>query len=380
MAAADAAAPLTFTDVQREAAAKQRAYEAGTAGPSGRGADTAGTPCPRLLFRAAAWSSARTGHTAGADKTAQGSAAPRCAVGVAVVDNSIPVSVLRSLAGVHERDNCAAHLSGTLVKMSGRLGLCRTRRHLAQRVTQSAHKGYLTGGPQRADGSRRAFYRDFVKVVEAADVVIEVLDARDPLSCRCVDVERFIRRAGASKKIILLLNKIGASASVPRSTPPAEPWSIPLPVFLWSVFCFKRMHGCSMHRQAACGDGDMSTACDLGYVKAIKLLSVLRRPGAAGGGGGVADLPARGAAHSGLQVLHAEAGAFAALEPDCGFCTLRRPLRAIVSSYAPWQPVRRHHHLSSSGDACDGRRVHKADLDLPDLDLVAALHQCWTCC
>ena len=47
-------------------------------------------------------------------------------------------------------------------------------------------------------------------MVEAADVVIEVLDARDPLSCRCVDVERFIRRAGASKKIILLLNKIGA--------------------------------------------------------------------------------------------------------------------------------------------------------------------------
>ena len=46
-------------------------------------------------------------------------------------------------------------------------------------------------------------------------MVIEVLDARDPLSCRCVDVERFIRRAGASKKIILLLNKIGASASAP---------------------------------------------------------------------------------------------------------------------------------------------------------------------
>ena len=48
-------------------------------------------------------------------------------------------------------------------------------------------------------------------------MVIEVLDARDPLSCRCVDVERFIRRAGASKKIILLLNKIGASASAHRA-------------------------------------------------------------------------------------------------------------------------------------------------------------------
>lgn len=48
-----------------------------------------------------------------------------------------------------------------------------------------------------------------MKVVEAADVVIEVLDARDPLSCRCLDVERLVRRSGADKKVILLLNKIG---------------------------------------------------------------------------------------------------------------------------------------------------------------------------
>ena len=48
-----------------------------------------------------------------------------------------------------------------------------------------------------------------MKVVEAADVVIEVLDARDPLSCRCPDVERLVRRSGADKKVILLLNKIG---------------------------------------------------------------------------------------------------------------------------------------------------------------------------
>ena len=62
-----------------------------------------------------------------------------------------------------------------------------------------------------ADGSRRAFYKEFVKVVEAADVIIEVLDARDPLSSRCSDVERFVRAAGSGKKLILLLNKIGES-------------------------------------------------------------------------------------------------------------------------------------------------------------------------
>ncbi len=60
-----------------------------------------------------------------------------------------------------------------------------------------------------ADSSRRAFYREFVKVVDASDVIIEVLDARDPAAYRSPDVERYVRAAGSNKKVILLLNKIG---------------------------------------------------------------------------------------------------------------------------------------------------------------------------
>lgn len=55
----------------------------------------------------------------------------------------------------------------------------------------------------------RAYYREFCKVVEASDVVLEVLDARDPLGCRCLQVEEIILSSGTSKKIILVLNKIG---------------------------------------------------------------------------------------------------------------------------------------------------------------------------
>ena len=42
-----------------------------------------------------------------------------------------------------------------------------------------------------------------------ADVIMQVLDARDPMSCRCADVERYIRSVNPNKKIILVLNKIG---------------------------------------------------------------------------------------------------------------------------------------------------------------------------
>lgn len=72
----------------------------------------------------------------------------------------------------------------------------------------------------RTDSSRRAFYKEFLKVVDAADVVIEVLDARDPLGCRCVDVERLVRKSGADKKVILLLNKIGKPADLSPLAPP----------------------------------------------------------------------------------------------------------------------------------------------------------------
>ena len=59
-----------------------------------------------------------------------------------------------------------------------------------------------------SEGSRKAYYREFRKVVDAADVLLEVLDARDPLGCRCASLERQILAAGADKRLVLVLNKV----------------------------------------------------------------------------------------------------------------------------------------------------------------------------
>ena len=64
--------------------------------------------------------------------------------------------------------------------------------------------GALTNGD--ADNTK-GFYKALNKVVEYVDVLIQVLDARDPLGCRCVDVERLIARKHPNKKMVLLLNK-----------------------------------------------------------------------------------------------------------------------------------------------------------------------------
>ncbi|XP_012730336.2 guanine nucleotide-binding protein-like 3 [Fundulus heteroclitus] len=46
------------------------------------------------------------------------------------------------------------------------------------------------------------------KVIDASDVVIEVLDARDPLGCRCPEVEEAVLLKGGGKKLLLALTKI----------------------------------------------------------------------------------------------------------------------------------------------------------------------------
>ena len=58
------------------------------------------------------------------------------------------------------------------------------------------------------DLSRKAYIKVLDQVIENSDVILEVLDARDPLSCRNKELENKIKSGKYSKKIILVLNKI----------------------------------------------------------------------------------------------------------------------------------------------------------------------------
>ena len=58
------------------------------------------------------------------------------------------------------------------------------------------------------DQSLRKFYKEFQKVVESSDVLLEVLDARDPLGCRLLQMEKTIQSQWGDKKtVVVVLNK-----------------------------------------------------------------------------------------------------------------------------------------------------------------------------
>ncbi|KAM7422253.1 hypothetical protein PAMA_010362 [Pampus argenteus] len=78
----------------------------------------------------------------------------------------------------------------------------------AKKARQDENEKHLkkASGPDKS--SKQFLCSELNKVIDASDVVLEVLDARDPLGCRCPQLEEAVLQSKGNKKLILVLNKI----------------------------------------------------------------------------------------------------------------------------------------------------------------------------
>ncbi|OIV89016.1 hypothetical protein TanjilG_07640 [Lupinus angustifolius] len=131
----------------------------------------------------------------------------------------------------------------------------------------------VTTVAKTTDNPDRAFYKDLVKVIEASDVILEVLDARDPLGTRCIDMEKMVTKAGPEKHLVLLLNKIDL---VPREA--VEKWlkylreELPTVAFKCSTQQQKSNLGWKSAKKAAKSSNILQLSDCLGADTLLKLL------------------------------------------------------------------------------------------------------------
>lgn len=59
-----------------------------------------------------------------------------------------------------------------------------------------------------AKGTSRRIFGELYKVIDSSDVVIHVLDARDPLGTICSNIVEYIRKEKAHKQLVYLINKV----------------------------------------------------------------------------------------------------------------------------------------------------------------------------
>ncbi|WVQ83975.1 nucleolar GTP-binding protein 2 [Cryptococcus sp. DSM 104549] len=62
--------------------------------------------------------------------------------------------------------------------------------------------------PIYAKGTSRRIWGELYKVLDSSDVVIHVLDARDPIGTRCKPVIEYLRKEKAHKHLVYVLNKV----------------------------------------------------------------------------------------------------------------------------------------------------------------------------
>lgn len=93
--------------------------------------------------------------------------------------------------------------------------------------------------PIFSKGQSKRIWNELYKVIDSSDVVIHVLDARDPEGTRCRSVEKYLQEEAPHKHLVFVLNKcdlVPSAVAVSASFPPSESLVRPGPLLSQGSF------------------------------------------------------------------------------------------------------------------------------------------------
>ncbi|KAF2751897.1 NGP1NT-domain-containing protein [Sporormia fimetaria CBS 119925] len=75
---------------------------------------------------------------------------------------------------------------------------------------EDGEEGVLTTARESifTKGQSKRIWNELYKVIDSSDVILHVLDARDPVGTRCKTVEKYIREEAPHKHLVFVLNKV----------------------------------------------------------------------------------------------------------------------------------------------------------------------------
>ncbi|GAA5933790.1 hypothetical protein JCM1841_002125 [Sporobolomyces salmonicolor] len=80
-----------------------------------------------------------------------------------------------------------------------------------EQLAREAEENMLSNVPQDwilGAGTSKRIWGELYKVIDSSDVLLHVLDARDPMGTRCDSVEAYLAKEKRGKKIVYVLNKV----------------------------------------------------------------------------------------------------------------------------------------------------------------------------
>ncbi|KAG8760178.1 GTPase required for pre-60S ribosomal subunit nuclear export and maturation [Ceratobasidium sp. 428] len=112
-----------------------------------------------------------------------------------------------SISSFHDLASATADLPPEGTAEASDLPLLATIPYIEADVEEDEATHGVYNEPIYAKGTSRRIYGELYKVLDSSDVVIHVLDARDPLGTLCKSVTDYLRKEKAHKQVVLLLNK-----------------------------------------------------------------------------------------------------------------------------------------------------------------------------